>query len=880
MTRRSLAAAFALLAGAPGLAAQQLAPPTTGGIAALDRALGRLNTNKRVLIVAAHPDDEDTEFLTLLSRGLGVDAAYLSLSRGEGGQNLIGPELGEALGLIRTGELLAARSLDGARQFFARGFDFGFSKSLEETARFWPPDTVLADVIRVICRFRPQVLVTVFGGTPRDGHGQHQMAGVLARQAFALLRDSAWGPQKLYRIARFDTAATTLRVPSGQLDPVEGRSYLQLAMAGRSLHRSQDMGQLQRLGTSTIRLSLVDAAPRTAATLRAAGGPADDALFRGIDTSLAAGLGRYAALIDSARALLGPRTTERVAALLLRALAELRRTGPEEFRAAKEPLLEEAIAAAAGIVVDAAADDGRVAPGQALIVAVSVWNAGPLSVAVRDASIDAPRGWAVTPAGVTAAGGEDPIRAAFTATSGVETRRFSVAVPGTAEPSTPYFLVRPLVRGLYDWSAAPESLRGEPFGPRHVVARVELSVAGTAITVEREVSHRFNDQARGEIRRPLFVVPAVGVAVDPEVMVWPTASQAPRAVTVELMHGARGRTDGELRLEVPGGWPDVPPQRFALEGEDTRRSVTFEVRAPRGLRPGAYEIHAVAIVNGERYERGSVLVDYPHIRPVVYTKDATIRVAAAEIALPPLRRVGYVRGASDMVPEALQAIGVPLTVLSESDLERGDLSQFDAIVIGSRAYETDSALVANNGRLLDYARAGGRVIVQYQQYQFVTGRFAPYELSIARPHDRVTDENAAVRILEPTHPLVQSPNRIGAADWQGWVQERGLYFAHDWDPAYGTLLEMGDPVPPAAGTSGPTDWESLVHTTAADSAPRGGAPGGPGRERLQGALLVSRLGQGLYIYTGISFFRQLPAGVPGAYRLFMNLLGITPANVP
>lgn len=837
MKRRSLAAAFALLAGAPGLAAQQLAPPTTGGIAALDRALARLTTNARVLVIAAHPDDEDTELLTFLSRGLGVDAGYLALSRGEGGQNLIGTELGEALGLIRTGELLAARSVDGGRQFFTRGFDFGFSKSLDETLRFWPRDTLLADVLRVIRRFRPSVVVSIFTGTPRDGHGQHQEAGVLAQQVFELLSDSAWGPKKLYRSTFFDTAATTLVIPSGMLDPVAGQSYHQIALASRSLHRSQDMGRLLDMGPSQVRLRLALDLTRpavVAGSLERLSGA--EHLFEGIDVGLPAGLARYGALVDSARALLTARDPGRIVPLLAAALGELRQRAPAEFRAAKEPRLMEALANAAGIVVDAAAQDGRIVGGEQVPVAVTVWNAGGAPVTLCRASIAASAGWSVQDAG-PADGRVAP---------GAVTRRGFTVTPSLDAPlSEPYFMVRPRQGALYDWSAAPDSLRAEPFGPPPVVALVELSVAGAAITVEREVSHRFNDQARGEIRRPLFVVPAVGVAVDPEVMVWPTASQAPRAVTVELIHGARARSEGELRLEVPGGWPAVPPQRFAIEGEDTRRSVSFEVHAPRGLRPGAYEIHAVAIVRGERYERATVLVDYPHVRPVVYTRDATIRIAAAEIALPPLRRVGYVRGASDMVPEALEAIGVPLTVLSETDLERGDLSRFDAIVIGSRAYETDSALIANNGRLLDYARAGGRVIVQYQQYQFVTGRFAPYELSIARPHDRVTDENAPVRILEPTHPLVQSPNRIGAADWQGWVQERGLYFAHDWDQAYRPLLEMGD-----------------------------------NADRLQGGLLVSRLGQGLYIYTGISFFRQLPAGVPGAYRLFMNLLGITPANVP
>ena len=296
MRRLTLAVIFAL-GCAPALAAQQLAPPGTGGVASLDRALAHLATNRRVLLIGAHPDDEDTELLTLLSRWMGVDAAYLSLSRGEGGQNLIGPELGEGLGLVRTGELLAARSVDGAHQYFTRAFDFGFSKSLQETARFWPHDSVLADAMRVVRRFRPQVIVSVFSGTPRDGHGQHQMAGVIARDVFQALKDSAWGPRKLYQNARFDTSGTTVRLPSGQIDPVSGRSVLQIAMAGRSLHRSQDMGQVQRLGTSVIRLALVERSGQ-------GGAGADRGLFDGVDTSLASGLATFSALIDSARTLL------------------------------------------------------------------------------------------------------------------------------------------------------------------------------------------------------------------------------------------------------------------------------------------------------------------------------------------------------------------------------------------------------------------------------------------------------------------------------------------------------------------------------------------------------------------------------------------------
>jgi len=372
------------------------------------------------------------------------------------------------------------------------------------------------------------------------------------------------------------------------------------------------------------------------------------------------------------------------------------------------------------------------------------------------------------------------------------------------------------------------------------------NVMDTAVVTIRLASHEdIRGWSFGEVRKPIIVVPAVGVTVSPDVIVWPVDAAGPRTVSVELVHGARDRTEGEVRLELPAGWPEVPAQHFALEGEDTRHAFTFEVRAPSGLRSGRYELHAVAVTDRGREDRASVVIDYPHIRPMAMVTTAAVRVAAAPIALPPVTRVGYIRGASDVVPEHLLALGLPLTVLGPAELERGDLSVYDAIIIGSRAYETDPALLANNGRLLDYARAGGRLIVQYQQYPFIDGGYAPFPMSIARPHDRVTDETAPMHPLVPGSPAFNVPNVIGDSDWDGWVQERGLYFAHDWDPAYQPLLETGD-----------------------------------NGERLQGGLLAAHLGRGLYVYTGLSFFRQLPAGVPGAYRLLLNLIGMEASNVP
>lgn len=815
--RRTLGLCSLLLVGAAGPGVGQLAPAGTGGVAALASALRQLGASKRVLFIAAHPDDEDTQLLTYLSRGLGAQVAYLSLTRGEGGQNLIGSELGLDLGIIRTEELLAARAVDGAKQFFTRAYDFGFSRSAEEAFRFWPRDTLLKDVLAVIRRFRPQIIVSQFTGTPRDGHGQHQVAGLLARQAFDQLHDSAGGPVKFYRSSRFDSASATITLPGGGLDPFAGQSYNQIAMASRSRHRSQDMGALQTPGPSVIRLAMI-AGP--------AGGQA--ALFAGVDTLLR-GRERFVALIDSARARLSPWEPGAVLPLLVRALREL---GPTDIE--QRTILEGAIANAASIVVDGVTDDGMLTPGERVQVEVTAWNAGTADVQLDSVTLLAPAGWRVERLDASAS----PV-AAGTAT----TRRFALHVAADAPRTQPYFRLRPLVRnGYYDWTGVPTEWRGLPFEPPPVIARVRLTVSGAPLTLEREVVHRYRDQGIGEIRRPLFVAQDFDVALSPSTMLWRLGDgTVPGHFMATVTNRTRGPASARLVITPPAGWTAVAAESLAFSKEDEERSFGFELVPPPGTRPGSYRVTATAVgAEGRRSSGAPLVIDYPHIRPRLVASPSAVAITAAEFRLPPLTRLGYVRGASDVVPEALAAVGVPLELLGPDTLARGDLSRYTAIVIGSRAYETDPALVANNGRLLDYARAGGLVVVQYQQYAFVTGGFAPFPLNIARPHDRVTDETAAMTTLVPDHPAFRYPNEIRPRDWDAWVQERGLYFAHDWDSTYVPLLATADP---------------------------GGPP-------LAGGLLVAPLGRGTYVYTGLSFFRQLPAGVPGAYRLFLNLLAL------
>lgn len=853
MPRRLRSPGFAvtLLLAFPLPLAGQLQPPSTGGQVALDLELRMLGHYKRVLMIGAHPDDEDTELLTVLVRGMGGEAAYLSLNRGEGGQNLIGAELGEALGLLRTEELLAARRLDGARQFFTRAYDFGYSKSLQETWTHWPRDTLLDDVVRIVRRFRPQIIVSIFSGTPRDGHGQHQAAGWLAREAFRVAGDSSrfqdlrdreglapWTPLKLYRSTRFDTTATTLTLPGGTLDSAVGKTYHQIAMAGRSLHRSQDMGQLQDIAPSRVRLQLLEDRTGAGAT----------GLFAGIDTTLAgmpgsAGVREQVGGLEAG--MRGLRAMPAGAGEVRARFAALRAAGPE--LAEQLARLDSVLARASGVLCDAMGDDERVTPGQVLTVTLACRNLGTsptrLELSLRSAEIR-------------------PLPSAVRlALSPGEYRSTTVplSIPQDATPSTPYFLRGSRQGDLYAWPDEP-ALLGLPREPPLLEMVVTYNDGPASV---REVTFRRNDQALGEIRRPLTVVPRIDVKLDPTTELWPSDTRAAREFTVTLTHGAKDTTSGRLRLELPAGWPQVKAQPFILTGENEHEVFSFFVPPPSSLGNGTVTVRAAAEeTSGRKYDVGVYAVDYSHIRPRFHTESATANIRVAPLRLPRLKSVGYVRGASDEVPEALRSVGVPVVLVDGRQLARADLKRYDVIVIGPRAYETDSALVENNARVLAYVRAGGLLIVQYQQQRFFEGGFAPFRLTVGGPplpvrgagsgitpasdrpvsHDRVTDERAMVRILAES-PVVLHPNRLGPSDWEGWVQERGLYFARSWDPAYRPVLETHDP----------------------DEAP------------LEGGLLIAKLGKGTYVYTGLSFFRQLPAAVPGAFRLFANLLALRQA---
>lgn len=881
--RRSLSVAVLILglwlalpgvapATPPPLDISPLEPASSGGIAALDRALVRLASHRRLLVIAAHPDDEDTTLLTAVARGQGGEAAYLSLSRGDGGQNLIGREVGPDLGILRSRELGAARRVDGARQYFSRAYDFGYTRSLDEALERWPKDVLLEDAVRIVRRFKPQILMAVFPPTPAAGHGQHQASGWVAEQIFELAADPGAFPQLLheglppwridtfYRGAWWAPDATAVETPMGIIEPWSGRSILQIALESRSQHRCQDMGSIQPLGDFTGRLQWT-----------AGLGSADQPLWSASNTHLSSiatlipsdslrqqvadQLVRAEALAQEARTELRPGDTsaarralhdilrglEMAHRLLLEGSSDGGSKHAAELVEEKIWLAREALANASHILVDAVTDDEIVVPGSQLDVRSIFWNAGTGEVEDLQVEIVNDQGWKLQ-------GSRDPEAARSRFRTQVSDERIlQIAVPEAAPPSVPYFLAKPRQGDLYDWDGVPSEVRGEPFAPAPLQVRFRFLLDGTPLQLQREVVSRQRDQARGEVRRPLRTVPAIEVTVGPDLVVLPLNDAGASSRRLQVDIASNVETPQRLQLEwlLPEGWtaPELPG--IEIQEPFGKAQVEVPVLPPDNLESGRYHL-ALRVTDGagKSYDTSYPLIDYEHIRPTPRPRRATVDVVAADIQRPGLERIGYVRGASDSMPELLTDIGFPIEVLSEDQMTAGDLSVFDAIVIGSRAYEIDASLVRANPRLLAYVKAGGLLIVQYQQYQFVRGGFAPHPLDIHRPHDRITDETAAVTLLEPGHPVFNSPNVLGDDDWLDWVQERGLYFAGTWNDAYRPLLSMAD----------------------------------PDGQAKHGGLLVASHGQGTYVYTGLAFFRQLPAGIPGAYRLFANLLSLrTPA---
>ena len=793
--------------------------------AGLAHALMRLEHTGRVLYVAAHPDDENTRLLTFLAGHRHLTAAYLSLTRGGGGQNLIGSEQDELLGVIRTEELSAARRLDGARQYFTRMRDFGYSKTADETFSAWGRDEALADVVWVIRSFQPDVIVTRFDERPPN-HGHHTASAILAREAFAAAADPARFPEQLGRgVSVWQAARVLHNVPSwtgapppehamplevGAYDPWLGLASGELAARSRSQHKSQGFGVPGERGGLREHFVTV------------AGEPPKDDLLEGVDPSWVrfGEAGRaFGGVIARARAGFDPRWPERILPELLEAHLRLEAlpAGDVRVRDARAAL-ERAIFGAAGLFARATAAMPGAAPGQKVPVKLEVVLQRPAEVTVE--RVRFPHAPPLTP---EAAGLPLNERRLYEA---------EVSLPAGAAPSSPHWLA-----ALPDGArhrVVERDRRADPVGPPALAVQLELSLGGRSLTLEAPVLYGWTDRVHGERLRRFLVVPPATVTPVREAVSFPDGRAQPVDVRVRAgRDGVRGR----VRLPLPKGWrvaPAAAPVSLARAGEEV--TVRFTVTPPRRAAP--VNLGPTVEVDGKRWSLREDVIDYAHIPVQVVLRPATLRLVPLSLRLPK-GLVGYVDGSGDTIPEDLAHVGLEVQRLDDEALRSGDLSRFAAILVGIRAYNTREVLKSAHPRLMAYVEGGGTVLVQYQtvsRWSPLEQPLGPFPLEVGR--SRITDEAAQVLHLAPKSPLLAAPNRIGPEDWAGWVQERGLYFAEKWDDRYEPLFELAD----------------------------------PGEAPLRGGLLVARHGRGRYIYTGLAFFRQLPAGVPGAYRLLANLI--------
>ncbi|HEY4776434.1 MAG TPA: PIG-L family deacetylase [Candidatus Acidoferrales bacterium] len=838
MTRWRTILPVAILAVVAALSAS---PRVTGqSLADTIEAINKSRVTTRILFVTAHPDDEWSSLLTYLSRGLNADVGLLTLTRGQGGQNAIGPEQGGALGVIRTEELLAAGEHYGVHQFFTRAPDFGFSKSADQTMKIWD-NIALEDMVRAIRTYRPQVVINGWGGV-HSGHGQHQASGILTPQAVAAAADPKMFPEQIaeglppwkvtleVRLAREKTP-DAVELPVSDVSPLWGKSYTEMGAEGHALHRSQ--GTPAFFGNVFFRRPIYLVAENEKGTagkfdakLLAEPLTSLSARFPSLQASMATRL--TAADADLKAALAAARTMQRTDAATSLAQAGLQvgasrneisrnamadRANKEtssalwELQRASERI-DRALAEVVALPFEAQADRHELVAGEDLSVEVTVGKPiVPVKWTLDVNSLEVPTGWTATK--------EETKHDS-------ESENFKITIPPDAKPpSSPEDAILPFPRPLI---------------------RVALAAVWSSyrFTIEKPVQS-VQATTTGIATYPLELVPAVTLTVEPQQVMVPVqrASEPVKLLARIRYHGTKP-AKVEVGVDAPDGWKAQPiaPLDFSAAGDQLIR---FIVAPPAQTPPGAYALHPYARIGEETFRTSLEPIPTLPTRNWSEPSDATVHVL--DLNVPANLRVGYIAAENDPLPEILRQLGIQVDLLDEVALAFGDLSQYDAITVGIRAYELRPDLMRANQRLLDYVDRGGTLLVQYQRdFAWDKELPAPYPAKMGDKVARVTDPNSPVRFLAPDSPLMNTPNKITLADFQGWEQERGLYFWGTFDQRYQALLGLKDF----------NDSE------------------------VTGGLVTARVGKGLYIYTGLSFFRELPAGVPGAYRLFVNLLSQTP----
>jgi LmbE family N-acetylglucosaminyl deacetylase len=813
MKRTQLIAALLLICSATFA---QTAPPAD--LATIQQSFKKLNVLGSVLYMAAHPDDENTRLLAYLAQEKHYRTGYLALTRGDGGQNLIGNEQSEMLGLIRTQELLAARRVDGAEQFFSRANDFGFSKGPEETLRIWDHEKVLGDAVWVIRKFRPDVIICRFPTTGEGGHGHHTSSAIIAEEAYKAAADPKRFPEQLkyvqvWQVKRLmvngfnfgsvnTTAPSQFKIDVGVYNPILGRGYGEIAADSRSNHKSQGFGAAKARGSSLeyFKNILGDA-------------PQGD-LMDGVNTSWARVKGGEVIATELAgiKQRFDPEHPDKSVPALVSFLTKVEKVNDFYWRDQKSKELKDLIAACAGLWFEAYASQPSYAIGDQIQVSSQILSR--YSDQIKVSSIDDQN-----TDQHFANGRVIPVNQVQTFSSKAVARKIT----------QPYWLETPHALGTYN-IAEQESV-GNPENPDLPYVGFDFIIEGQPIHYERRLYYKYTDQVRGEIYQPLEIAPPVTANIVGQDYVF--SSQQPQTIQVKLQSFTKAT--GSISIKPVAGFKITPVKTDFDKNKGDEWIATFTI-VPTDSKPKVTKLQAVVTVDGKDYSLGITRIRYDHVPAITFFPPAEAKLINIDLKTAG-KKIGYIAGAGDVVAESLVQVGYDVHQLTEAEIMNTDLSVYDAIVTGVRAYNTNPRLVVEQPKLMEYVNNGGNFVVQYNVFNpLVLANIGPYPFKVV--NQRVTDEEAKVSFIDPQHPVLNYPNKITQADFDGWIQERGLYFVSNIDPRYKTILNMNDP---------------------------GEAPN-------PGSLIVGDYGKGRFVYTSLDFFRELPAGVPGAYRLFVNLL--------
>lgn len=796
--------------------------PTVMNSAEIQLALQRLNVLGSAMYIAAHPDDENTAVLAYLANERKVRTAYLSLTRGDGGQNRIGSEKGPMLGMIRTEELLNARRIDGAIQFFTRAVDFGYSKSSTESLRFWNHDSVLSDVVLAIRRFRPDVLITRFS-PETGGHGHHLASAILAKEAFFAAGDpsrfpqhlssvTAWQPVRLLwnawsgalESAEVDTSGV-LAIDVGGFNPLKGQTYTEIAAISRSQHKCQGFGASPR------RESQIEHFVHTA------GKPAEKDPLEGIETADRLENDQIVRKLQALQSSFNPARPADLVPALVEAYRLLNATGRSYWQQQKLEDIKTLIASCSGLWYEATADDFTIVPGDSMTITGKIVVRTDVPMQLLGIEV--------------AGGGKQQVGQLLTNNKPYVQQRKMLLDHNIAK-TNPYWLDQPARGALF--SVRTRRQIGKPQEDSPLQAAFTVRIGQTDFTFDTSVMYSWTDPQRGERRRDIEIVEPVSFLTDAPMYLF--ASDRPQQMMLTLLTH-QSTASGSVNFETGEGWRIEPSKiDFQAERRGGELRVPVKIYPPQNAGRITLRPRVSFTENGESlFARTLHRIDYDHIPIRLYQPPLQIDLIKVDVETPP-RRIAYIPGSGDEVPQALQRMGYQPDLIDAADITPELLRQYQVVIAGVRAYNVHPEMAAKQAYLQQFMENGGTYIVQYNTAHRLVTSPGPYPMQLSR--FRITDETAEIRLLKPQHRILNTPNNISSSDFQDWVQERGLYFAGEWDPRYQAILGGND-------------------------------PGEPSRD---GGLLVAEVGKGMFIYSGYSWFRQLPAGVPGAFRLFSNLI--------